>query len=403
MDIVSKTSLKEIDLLIEHLEPFCDIRGSNNKQIPNEILNQLQNDLNNDIWNSSTLEKCMTNINNADDNTVGYLWGDSSPQDLKKSISKSSFYLDEVIIDDPITIHLLETPFFSAKDRSDFMHDWFNCLVKSREWVESGILKIMPVSKKFWYENDEIKRIFDINVKKYGQDELDFITNQTNMIERFEFNTCAASKGSASYLNYLKHITDGIILETEQGIYFNKVLNTISTLNDYEQWRIYNWRLKKEKNKPSLNAKSVFTLQNLDLKYLDNIPLSIALKIRNDGCGAQLRDYFRDKFKDVNNTDSIEEFQTVTSDISTEINDELKIYEKDVMSLKDPLINICGKGAISILFMGISAHFGYSPLDQIQEFKVFATAMGYLGINEIQKIREKRKNPLNMLLEAKRL
>jgi hypothetical protein len=102
MDIVSKTSLKEIDLLIEHLEPFCDTVGSNNKQIPNEILNQLQNDLNNDVWNSSTLEKCMTHVNtNADDNTVGYLWGKLSPREFEKSISKSSFYLDEVIVDDP--------------------------------------------------------------------------------------------------------------------------------------------------------------------------------------------------------------------------------------------------------------------------------------------------------------
>ncbi len=345
----------------------------------------------------------MTHVNtNADDNTVGYLWGKSSPREFEKSISKSSFYLDEVIVDDPITVHLLDSSYVSAKMKSDFMNEWFNCLVKSRDWVESGILKIMPVSAKSWYENEEISRIFDANANKYGQDELDFIVNQTNITKRLEFNTYAAAKGKYFHANYLKDVNDGIIFEIEHGIYFNRMLNTISTLVDYDLWKIYNWRLEKEKNKTSSDAKNIFTLQNLDLKYLDNIPLSIALKIRNDGCGAELRDFFRDKFKDVNNVSSVEEFQTVTSDISTGINDELKIYEKSIMSLRDPLINICGTGAIGVLVMGISAHFGFSPLDQIQEFKTLVATTACLGIHEIQKISEKRKNPLNMLLEAKR-
>ena len=78
------------------------------------------------------------------------------------------------------------------------------------------------------------------------------------------------------YIPDLIQMLDGQILEIEQSIYFNQTLNTISTLDDFEQWKVLNWRLEKAGSKLSKESRNVLALQNLALKFLKNVSTDFA-------------------------------------------------------------------------------------------------------------------------------
>ena len=399
MDALTKTSLKEIELLQQIIGISSESEHDFNKKIPIEIFSELNTALNEEVWNSRNLNKCIEETENFGDASVGYLWGSPNLGNVTENIGRTSLYLDKLVIDDPITPLLLDNPYFGVDTKLKIIYNNSIDLIKLKDWIEADIVKILPVSSKFWFENQQVKEVITENLSKYKDEETNFIIENTEIFQRLVLvSTNNSFDFDGGYIPDLIQMLDGQILEIEQSIYFNQTLNTISTLDDFEQWKVLNWRLEKGGSKLSKESKNVLALQNLDLKFLNNVSTDFALKIREEGYISDLRAFFRTKFADIKHTQTEDDFLTSVSDISVELKDELKIYDRDIKSLNS-LVKIGGAGSLGILGMSLTAFFG-SP---IEPYLIgLLAAIPYLGLEEAINIRGRANNPLNLLLEVKK-
>ena len=236
------------------------------------------------------------------------------------------------------------------------------------------------------------------NLMKYKDEETDFITENTEILHRLINPSDFDDKDILDLAQMVVHGLNGQILEIEQSIYFNQTLNTISTLDDFEQWKVLNWRLEKAGSKLSKESRNVLALQNLELKFLNNVSTDFALKIREEGYISDLRGFFRNKFTEIEHIQTEDDFLISVSDINTEIKDELKIYERDIKSVNS-LIKVAGAGSLGILGMSLTAFFGY-PIEP--PLIAILTGIPLLGLKEALTVREQTNNPLNLLLEVKK-
>ncbi|WP_319506459.1 hypothetical protein [uncultured Methanolobus sp.] len=398
MDILTKCTLKEIELVEQHMN--LSSTSENKIRVTNEVADQLMHDLNEEVWNNKNIEKCTQYFNRENDTSAAYLWGNPDLTDINTYAGKYSFYLDEIILDEPLTVRLLQNPFYSHEDRLSIIEETISGLIEAKEWLEAGIVKMLPVSSKMWFENNEAKKYMTEVYPKYGNDEFKFIKEETSIHDKFMQALSVDDfilEDNLMLHDVYNAMIEGQVLEIEQSIYFSQFLNLIPTVTDFDQWNVLNWRLEKENRAISKEWTNTFALKNLELHYLDNLPVDIALKIRDGGYGAELRSFFRDKFSDVHSAQDITEFNSITSDISSEIKDEIKIYEKDISNLKDTYLNIGGKTTIGLMGVALGAYFG-QPLDTLL---ALATGISYLSVDEFLRLKNKQNNCLNLLLEAK--
>jgi len=398
MDSLTQFALKEIDLLQQILDISSESEYDFNKNIPIEIINDLDTVLNTEVWNNQNLSKCLEETKSFNEASVGYLWGVPSLGDLTENIGRTSLYLDKLVIDDPITPYFLETPYHGMDAESNIIYNHSIDLVKLKDWIEADILKILPVSTKLWFENQQVKEVMTENLMKYKDEETDFITENTEILHRLINPSDFDDKDILDLAQMVVHGLNGQILEIEQSIYFNQTLNTISTLDDFEQWKVLNWRLEKAGSKLSKESRNVLALQNLELKFLNNVSTDFALKIREEGYISDLRGFFRNKFTEIEHIQTEDDFLISVSDINTEIKDELKIYERDIKSVNS-LIKVAGAGSLGILGMSLTAFFGY-PIEP--PLIAILTGIPLLGLKEALTVREQTNNPLNLLLEVKK-
>ena len=403
MDSLTQFALKEIDLLPQILGISSESEYDFNKKIPIEIISDLDTALNTEVWNNQNVSKCLEETKTFNEASVGYLWGAPSLGNLTENIGRTSLYLDKLVIDDPITPCLLDDPYYGMDAKSNMIYNHSIELVKLKDWIEADILKILPVSTKFWFENQQVKEVMTENLSKYKDEETDFIMENTEIFQRLAVGSANKSsdfddENILDLAQMVVHGLNGQILEIEQSIYFNQTLNTISTLDDFEQWKVLNWRLEKAGSKMSKESRNVLALQNLELKFLNNVSTDFALKIREEGYISDLREFFRNKFTEIEHIQTEDDFLISVSDINTEIKDELKIYERDIKSLNS-LIKVGGAGSLGILGMSLTAFFGY-PIEP--PLIALLTGVPLLGIKEALTIREQTNNPLNLLLEVKK-
>ena len=398
MDSLTQFALKEIELLQQILDISSESEYDFNKNIPIEIINDLDSVLNTEVWNNQNLSKCLEETKSFSEASVGYLWGVPSLGDLTENIGRTSLYLDKLVIDDPITPYFLETPYHGMDAESNIIYNHSIDLVKPKDWIEADILKILPVSTKLWFENQQVKEVMTENLMKYKDEETDFITENTEILHRLINPSDFDDKDILDLAQMVVHGLNGQILEIEQSIYFNQTLNTISTLDDFEQWKVLNWRLEKAGSKLSKESRNVLALQNLELKFLNNVSTDFALKIREEGYISDLRGFFRNKFTEIEHIQTEDDFLISVSDINTEIKAELKTYERDIKSVNS-LIKVAGAGSLGILGMSLTAFFGY-PIEP--PLIAILTGIPLLGLKEALTVREQTNNPLNLLLEVKK-
>ncbi|NPE31301.1 hypothetical protein HNV12_25765 [Methanococcoides sp. SA1] len=394
MDILSKLTLKEIELVEEKLR----ISDSTNKNyyniIPKKTIDDLKRELNKEVWNKKNLKKCIeytNSLDNSNNGSIGYI-SSSDGYDINKDICRSSLYLDKLVIDDPISISLF-APVLDEKEQSEYTYDCAQSIVNIKEWVEAGIATVCPISTKLWYDNINIKTMMTEHLSNNKEEGFEFILENTKFLDKY------SDMGFSSQNIPFETMMEGIILEIEQLVYFSKLMGFVTTIKDYDQWEILNWRLKNGNHAKNDATANVLTLQKLNLRFLDTISTNLALDVREKGYGSDLRIYFREKFNEINNVTSESDFKSVVSNVSAEIDDEIRKYEKDMVNLgKSSLMRIAGGAALGIAGMAISASYGF-PIENI----LIPTLVGIpkLGLDEFTKLKDKSNTSLSLLLDVK--
>lgn len=304
-------------------------------------------------------------------------WGDLSPKGSLKFVSRASVYVDTVLVEDPILRSFHLPSGFSANTiyqalseeihRMDELKDWINdemVIVHSPdlEWNDNSIWSICegdPIC-------EDIEGLDDNDPRK-------------------------AALGSAR---------DDLIQTTLDNC---NQLNAVSYTDSFSSWKSMRNVISDDEEKYRQFLKDTFyfkAIEEVPLKFLDNVPLKIARDIRKKGYMEDLRAYFRDRFYELRKATDFEDYKEILSDCGDDIENEITQHEKEwkqikrTISYKIPLYSVIALGS----FSAIST---FDPGSLSVFAGGLAGSVAIDSIHELDKYRNTKRNPIHMLFQIK--
>jgi hypothetical protein len=188
-------------------------------------------------------------------------------------------------------------------------------------------------------------------------------------------------------------------------------LNANLTAYDEYNWKVLMYKLEKDQKLLGKDNLSFAALNKVNVKFLDNVTLDFARKLRKEGYLSELRSYFRETFEEIKKTPDKSEFYDIVNNYSTEIIDQVKMHEREWKNIKKEALEKCGvKGGLAISngAIGGTASFGLGIPAWVGFVSGVLISSNYTIkdiIDEYLEFRRKRRdlqiNPIHLLYELK--
>jgi len=340
-----------------------------------EHLVQLRDDLQN-LWDSNE-SKLRREVSRKEErnNLNALYWGKTIPENSLRFITRASLYVDRVLIRDPI----LEYLWFMDSIGTEFVD---NAIIGERrnllaleQWIERGLVVVLPPDAD----------TFDEIVWKISSD-VDPITEDVEGLEKEDPRRFALGSGRDEHLRKT--------LEQSND------LNALSYTDSFVSWKTLSQMLDDQDQRFRALCRESFVfraVEEVSLKYLDNVPLDLALEIREKEHLQGLREFFRERFSQVRDAKDLMEFKDILADCGRSIDaevasheDEWKLIKKRV-SAKVPLYGAISLGALS-------AQTIFDPFTLVG---ILSGTMGLDALAEFEKYRGLKSNPLHVLMRVK--
>lgn len=107
--------------------------------------------------------------------------------------------------------------------------------------------------------------------------------------------------------NHIEQFLLGTAMENVSSLYLSKLFNACSITNFDVMWKLLNWKFGNIGEEP----RTISTLHNIDLKFLDNISINNILKVRRKEKSAfeDFRQYFREFCQEIKSMPETENFK----------------------------------------------------------------------------------------------
>ena len=360
------------------------------------------------FWLSET-ESLQTEIKNFDGLKSLY-WG-GLPHDIHSFVKRSSLYSDIVLIEEPFLRRIpayLEV--FGEKKISDMVYN----IYKIRDWIEDGIVILFPKITEWDAQSRErIYQLADEDVNNETFKEIALRNRELNLEgdAYIKYMTCSRPKVYQTMKKEERKnfIATGAAILLNDALGTSSAVNSISTTDTVYGWDLLKHKIEHDNRILGEDTLSLAALNKANIKFLDNVSLDFALKIREEGYVSELRSFFREKFGEIQKTPDKPEFDDLVNNYSIEIVDQVKRHEKEWKNIeKEAFEEIGAKTPLALATGGIAGAATYGL--------TIPAWVGFLGlilsgytfkdiVTEILEIRKKRRdlhgNAVHLLYELK--
>ena len=332
------------------------------------------------------------------------------PKNPEEYIKRSSLYSDLIIFEAPLDSSLKVN--LHDKKQLKMLYgvagEKLLRLNEIKDWIDEGIVILIPsvtIQKSLQYNSvqylNTMQTLMDNDLgDNIFKNILDDLHN-----EALEIKPSYSEEKYALYAGGVFKLNDHLML---MGI-----LNATLIAHDKFNWKLLMRKLEKDQKLLGKDNLSFAALNKVNVKFLDNVTLDFARKLRKEGYLSELRSYFRETFAEIQKTPDESEFYDIVNNYSIEIFDQVKMHEREWESIKKEAVEKCGiKGsfALSTGTIGGMASFGLG----------IPAWIGFLGsvlisskytikdiVDEYLEFRKKRRdlqrNPIHLLYELKSL
>ena len=362
------------------------------------------------FWLSET-ESLQTEIKNFDGLKSLY-WG-GLPHDIHSFVKRSSLYSDIVLIEEPFLRRIpayLEV--FGEKKISDMVYD----IYKIRDWIEEGIVVLFPKITEWNAQSRErIYQMADEDANNETFKDIALRNRDLNLEgdEYVEYMTCRHPRvyQRMETEERKKFIASGAAILLNDTLGTSSALNSISTTDTVYGWDLLKYKIEHDNRILRKDALSLAALNKVNIKFLNNVTLDFALKIREEGYVSELRSFFREKFGEIQKAPDKTEFDDIVNNYSVEIADQVKRHEKEWENIGKEAFEKIGVRtglALATGVIGGAVTYGLTIPAWIGFLGGLLSSSNYTFkdiVTEILEIRKKRRdlhgNAVHLLYELK--
>lgn len=325
------------------------------------------------------------------------------PENLEVYIKRSSLYSDLIIFDAPLDSYTLKSNFKNNKvtaQESEYLYYTLSKINKFKDWIDEEIVTLVPHS--FFQKNNQYRNYAKTLVEDDLQDE-----NIRNVLDNKY-----KEYGGLLYPLENKDLYDfGFVGKLNDNLMTTGILKSNLIADQEIYWNLLMCKLEKDNKLLGNDSLSLAALNKVNVKFLDNVTLDFALKLRKEGYLSELRSYFRETFKEIEKTPDKSDFNDLVNNYSTEIVDKVKMHEREWKNIKKEAsekIGVKGGLALSNGAIGGTATYGLG----------IPAWIGFLGgvllssnytikdiVDEYLEFRRNRRelqiNPIHLLYELK--
>jgi hypothetical protein len=357
------------------------------------------------------MDSVQTEIKNFDGLKSLY-WG-GLPHDIHSFVKISSLYSDIILIEDPFLRRIpayLEV--FGEKKVSDMVYD----IYKIRDWIEDGIVVLFPKITEWNAQSRErIYQMADEDANNEIFKEIALRNRELNLEggAYVKYMTCSHPKvyQRMETEERKKFVASGAAILLNDALGTSSALNSISTTDTVYGWDLLKYKIEHDNRILKKDALSLAALNKVNIKFLNNVTLDFALKIREEGYVSELRSFFREKFGEIQKAPDKTEFDDVVNNYSVEIADQVKRHEKEWENIgKEAFEKIGVKTGLALAtgVIGGAVTYGLTIPAWIGFLGGLLSSSNYTFkdiVTEILEIRKKRRdlhgNAVHLLYELK--
>ncbi len=230
--------------------------------------------------------------------------------DVRNTIERSSLFADKIIIPDMNVLMGAGLNKSNYQTSCEIALGFSSVIYELTDWINEGIVVVIPNrfhgSLNYCMDSSQIES-FKSHLR--SKDEIFLRPNDEN-IKTFSANDILNS--SSSY-------------------------RAIPSTDHPEIWNSIEKILQNDERKLGSDVVNIASINSLNLDFLNNVPLDFAKEIRDKGYLAELRQYFKTKFKDIESLPFDYDFANKVNDISIDIKDEISIHEHEWDEIKREL------------------------------------------------------------------
>lgn len=331
-----------------------------------------------DYWKREKVQVRDTIEKSGNDGKLNALyWGNLSPNGSLKFVSRGSVYVDSILIEDPILRSFYLPSGFSAETIIQVLKDEIQRMQELTDWISDDMVIVHSPALE-WNDNS----IWSIC-------EGDPICEDIEGLDDTD-----PRKASLGYAR------DELIQRTLENC---NELNAVSYTDSFASWKSMRNNIKEDNEKYRQFLKDTFyfkAIEDVPLKFLDNVPLKIARDIRKQGYLEELRAFFRDRFFELRKATDYEDYKEILSDCAYDIEKEVEKHEKEwkqikkIISYKVPLYGLIALGTFSAI-----STFNISSLSVFAGG--FAGSVAIDSMHELNNYKSAKQNPVHMLFQIK--
>lgn len=278
-------------------------------------------------------------------------------QDITKDVTRISLFSDEIIISDhSVTASRNLRPNFKLQNtgRLSYAFSFIKNIYELREWINEGIVIIVPSSPSpdfvtCDYDGINTRLIYDEilrqDIKKIG------LTEKQYWDIVFDPRRDSIKEKDWSFNNpNTRQLLEAYSLNAvNQFLFSSELYQSSPCTNDINYWKALMNKIERDSRVLDNNSLCTSALINTKTNFLNDVPLTFAKEMRDEGYLSELRIFFREKFNQVKSTPDKDDFYDIVRGLSSEINDEVARCEREWKSMKNEMIkNVAVKSSIGI-------------------------------------------------------
>lgn len=225
--------------------------------------------------------------------------------DMHNIIERSSLFADRIVIPDATVIMGLGLKPENYQNSLKIAYGFLSVVSELTEWINEGIVIVVP---------NRLNGIFNYSMDK----------KQVKCFSKY----MTADKSSSDYGKRL-HAHDMLI---SSGSY-----NAVPSTNNPIVWENIIKLIEEDTKNLGSDFVNIAAINSLDLNFLNDVPFDFAKELRDKGYLAELRQYLKTKFKDIETSPNDPDFQYKINEISIDIKDELSMHEHEWDEVKKEL------------------------------------------------------------------
>ena len=294
--------------------------------------------------------------------------------DMQNIIGRSSLFADRIIIPDMTVLMGLGITAESYQYTKETVLGFLSVISELTDWINEGIVLVVP---------NRINGILNYSMDK-------------KEVKRFS-KYATATTLSADYAQKF-HAHDILI---SSGSY-----KAIPSTNNSIVWQNIIKIIEDDEKKLGNDVVNIAAMNSLDLNFLNDVPFDFAKELRDKGYLANLRQYLKKKFKDIETSPNDSDFKYKINEISIDIKDEISMHEHEWDDIKKELRDTVAIKTVASVVAGTTTAVvtGGMPLSSL--FGVVGGSIPIASsakdiVRYLNNRRYLKKNGINLFFELK--